>query len=234
MRGINLGSGERWTCQGWAPLDELDGNYLDENSIFPFEDESINYVYSSHFFEHINDSTAQNLIKECHRVLKKGGTIRILVPNFELMLEKYKTKDTDWFFNKIGFKGRPDWVLYDIKSNLLNVFLHWLSNHDFNGPNGWARIPIQVKEKEFQEKIKELEFGELCDWVHSHIPINDPRVKAQHINWWNMDKFKKFFGDFFTPSLSSHLQSDIPEINNGQFDSMKDRSALTLHVEGKK
>ena len=41
MEGINLGSGKNWKLKDWLGLDKIDGNYLNEESVFPFEDESI-------------------------------------------------------------------------------------------------------------------------------------------------------------------------------------------------
>lgn len=42
--------------------------------------ESINSVYTSHFFEHITE--IDKLIKEIHRILVKNGKITIIVPHF--------------------------------------------------------------------------------------------------------------------------------------------------------
>ena len=61
MRGINLGSGKKWSHPEWRGLDELDGNHLNESTRLPFEDEKVRYVFSSHFFEHINNDVAKNL-----------------------------------------------------------------------------------------------------------------------------------------------------------------------------
>ena len=81
IHGINLGAGT-WICENWIGLDKIQNNYLNENTIFPIPDNSIEYIYSAHFFEHINDETAYNLLKESKRVLKPGGIIRIILPDF--------------------------------------------------------------------------------------------------------------------------------------------------------
>ena len=39
----------------------------------PFDDGSVDAVYSSHLFEHIYYSDAEAILQECHRVLKPGG-----------------------------------------------------------------------------------------------------------------------------------------------------------------
>ena len=49
----------------------------------PFECESIPNVFSSHFFEHLFKDDCELLLKECYRVLKSGGLIRICVPSLD-------------------------------------------------------------------------------------------------------------------------------------------------------
>lgn len=51
----------------------------------PFESEAIPNIFSSHFFEHLfkNDCDCEFLLKECYRVLKSGGLIRICVPSLD-------------------------------------------------------------------------------------------------------------------------------------------------------
>lgn len=56
----------------------------------PFSDNCIPAIYSSHFFEHIVRPNAEQLIKECYRVLKPGGKIRICVPSLDEEAEKMR------------------------------------------------------------------------------------------------------------------------------------------------
>jgi SAM-dependent methyltransferase len=49
----------------------------------PFADGTVDAVYSSHFFEHIYLAEAQAILKECHRVLKPGGVLRLALPDGE-------------------------------------------------------------------------------------------------------------------------------------------------------
>jgi predicted SAM-dependent methyltransferase len=56
----------------------------------PFQDASVPAVYSSHFFEHITKKNAERLMRECFRVLKPGGMIRIVVPSLESEVRKMR------------------------------------------------------------------------------------------------------------------------------------------------
>lgn len=55
----------------------------------PFEDETFDVVYHSHFLEHLHPSDGQSMLRECRRVLRPGGTIRIVVPDLERIAKRY-------------------------------------------------------------------------------------------------------------------------------------------------
>ena len=61
----------------------------------PFPDETVDYLYSSHFLEHLYQNDAKRLMKEAYRVLKSGGYIRISVPNLEFALSLYLSGDRE-------------------------------------------------------------------------------------------------------------------------------------------
>lgn len=60
-------------------LDSVD-IVTDLNKGLPFEDSSIDEIYSFHFLEHVED--LQFILKEIHRVLKPGGKKVATVPHF--------------------------------------------------------------------------------------------------------------------------------------------------------
>ena len=190
--GINLGAGSRWRHDNWLGLDEACGEKLTENTTFSFEDKSISYVYSSHFFEHITDSVAENLIEETYRVLKPSGVLRLVVPDFREFFKRYKSNDVEWY-SKIGFTGRPDWPP-PMRGDLTYIMLHFMSNFDIydrpphNGGRLTYRGPPQVDKEEVREKSISLDFAQFYDWLQSLIPKHLDVVKTQHINFWDMDK----------------------------------------------
>lgn len=59
----------------------------------PFEDGSLDYVYSSHCLEHIEEY--KNAIQDWYRVTKKGGHIIIVVPN-RFLYEKKDSLPSRW------------------------------------------------------------------------------------------------------------------------------------------
>lgn len=55
----------------------------------PFVDSTFDVLYHSHFLEHLERSAAAKFLRECHRVLKPGGVLRVVVPDLELLAKAY-------------------------------------------------------------------------------------------------------------------------------------------------
>lgn len=69
----------------------------------PFQNESVDYVYTSHFLEHLFEKQGAQLLKEACRVLKRGGAIRVCVPDLAYAVELYRKGEKermlhDYFF----------------------------------------------------------------------------------------------------------------------------------------
>lgn len=56
---------------------------------FPLEAETVKYVYCSHVLEHFDRWEAVKILKECHRVMKDGGVIRVVIPDIEKLCKIY-------------------------------------------------------------------------------------------------------------------------------------------------
>jgi len=62
----------------------------------PFDDNSFSAVYASHLLEHLYLKKAQDFLKECFRVVKFGGIVRMMVPDLEEFTRKYiKNKNSE-------------------------------------------------------------------------------------------------------------------------------------------
>ena len=55
----------------------------------PFADASVDFIYSSHTFEHFTYTQSLALSKECFRVLKREGILRIVVPDLDRLVRDY-------------------------------------------------------------------------------------------------------------------------------------------------
>ena len=97
MKNLNLACGRVYiTNDDWINLDYVssDPHVRRANLLgtLSFDSNSISLVYSSHFLEHIPFNQVPSFLKECYRVLKPGGVIRLVLPDFEEMCREYLTQ----------------------------------------------------------------------------------------------------------------------------------------------
>lgn len=89
---LNIGCGGAYHPD-WVNLDVAPADpkvlTVNINNGLPFSSESATACYSSHVLEHLDKAGASNLIAECFRVLKRGGVIRLAVPDLEVMVREY-------------------------------------------------------------------------------------------------------------------------------------------------
>lgn len=88
LKKLQIGCGPHGLT-GWLNSDlDARGNQmrLDATRRFPFEDGVFDFIYSEHMIEHVPWSAAMNMLRECFRVLKPGGVIRIATPDLEFLL----------------------------------------------------------------------------------------------------------------------------------------------------
>lgn len=63
--------------------------YGDVTKRLRFESNSVDYIYSSNMGEHLYPRDAVHFFTECKRILKKGGVLRLLLPDIETMARNY-------------------------------------------------------------------------------------------------------------------------------------------------
>lgn len=96
-----------------------------ETDVMPYASDSFDQIHAYHFFEHIQNLVP--LIQECHRVLKPGGHINIVVPyyNSQLAIQDLDHKrffcENTWrtLFDRSSYqKGKID-GRFEIATNLI-------------------------------------------------------------------------------------------------------------------
>ena len=56
---------------------------------FPFADRTFDAAYGSHVLEHLEPAVAKEVLRDCFRILKPGGIIRMAVPDLESIARLY-------------------------------------------------------------------------------------------------------------------------------------------------
>jgi predicted SAM-dependent methyltransferase len=84
IRKVQLGAGGS-RLKGWLNTDIEPGGdglaYLDATKRFPFDDDSIHYIFSEHVIEHLTYDEGRAMIAEAYRVLAPGGKMRVSTPD---------------------------------------------------------------------------------------------------------------------------------------------------------
>lgn len=91
---LHLGCGKH-IFKGWVNIDykNIPGVDLvwDLLRCVPFENDSVDFIFTSHLLEHFTLQEGQSLLDECHRVLKYCGCMRIVVPSIEKAIQLYQS-----------------------------------------------------------------------------------------------------------------------------------------------
>jgi predicted SAM-dependent methyltransferase len=84
---------------GWLNTDlypqTVNSVALDATKVFPFPNESFDYIFSEHQLEHIAYKDALNMLRECFRILRPGGKIRIAVPSLDRLVQLFGAVRTE-------------------------------------------------------------------------------------------------------------------------------------------
>ena len=81
---------------GWVNVDLAGANVdlaWDITDPLPFQDGAVDAIFHEHLLEHLSLAEGLSLMKECHRLLKEGGVLRIAVPDCKNFLKAYATGD---------------------------------------------------------------------------------------------------------------------------------------------
>lgn len=162
--GLNLGAGNN-PINGWINAD-IDSKYwsvmyLNATKKFPFRKNTFDYIISEHLLEHLSIEDAKKMLKECFRILKKGGKIRISTPDIKFIISLYnKNKNNSYYIKKITNRFLKDIYGTDYRPLFIinNAFYNW--EHKFLYDEEFLREIL--KKTGFNDVKREL-YGESRD-----------------------------------------------------------------------
>jgi predicted SAM-dependent methyltransferase len=106
---VHLGCGSDIRAQ-WINIDvssaRLISTISDDGTVFlnhdlrrglPLAPNSCRRIYSSHFFEHVERETCDQLLRDCHTALRRGGELRLALPDFAAAFRAYTAGDKGYF-----------------------------------------------------------------------------------------------------------------------------------------
>lgn len=97
---INLGSGPN-VVPGCINIDFYTTSGIDYGAdlrrSLKIADNTTNGIFCEHTIEHLTYAEADRLLHECHRIMKPGAVIRVVLPDISLFIERYRDQDAAWF-----------------------------------------------------------------------------------------------------------------------------------------
>lgn len=122
MRYLNLGCGKRYHPD-WTNIDiHPQGPGViayDLTKGIPMADNSCDLVYHSNLLEHLRPPEACSLMKECFRVLKGGGILRVAVPDLERICRMYLIKLESALSGDIAGSADYEWMVIELLDQLV-------------------------------------------------------------------------------------------------------------------
>ena len=118
IKYLNVGCGNKFH-KDWVNIDmSSNSQYVTAVNLLngiPFEDNYFDVVYHSQVLEHIPKNEATAFIKECNRVLKPGGILRVVVPDLENITREYlKWLEINWQGSNQENDANYEWIVLEV------------------------------------------------------------------------------------------------------------------------
>lgn len=229
---INFGSGaffhNRWknydypgqssyykSLQGKKDIDFNPIDLCNKNLSIPELNESVKLIYCSHTLEHLDKASSLRFIIECHRILVKGGVMRVALPN---------TKN-DFYLLRCLMKQR-------------NVLDSVIKNY---AQDASPRILFDTKDLDFDslmELLREAAFEsstvyEVLIKKYPKMSLFDGNKPERHINYWDFDNLADVMCEAgFEATIPTYQASSVasPFCNLHVFDTTEPHATIYADI----
>jgi predicted SAM-dependent methyltransferase len=167
---LNVGCGSKFNTN-WVNVDmvSVSPDVIATNLIkgIPFPDNSFSVVYHSQVLEHIPRDSAAGFIRECYRVLKPGGILRVVVPDLENIVDEYKKYLNENLNNPSELaEANYNWVL-------LEMYDQTVRNYSGGQMSEYITQPNLINEEYITNRIG-------ANRVNNHNPAAQMPVKKNY------------------------------------------------------
>lgn len=159
---LNIGSGGVY-FDGWLNIDlnsEKADMKLDVRRSLPFN--NIDLIYCEHFIEHLTKQEAETFIKNCYKILKSNGVIRIATFDLDNLIDNCHSMNDEWRetceVERLGLNSCKT------RAEFLNLAFHgWGHQYLYNNEELENLIKIGGFTKYRFCEINQSEVEELCN-----------------------------------------------------------------------
>lgn len=120
--------------EGWLNTDIIPSSdrvvFLNATKSFSFNDNTFEFIYSEHIFEHLTFEGQCNMISECLRTLKPNLVLRLATPSIDFLYELYKDPANPVFKEYLIWAGNLfcRYVLQVLGENSNNMEAYVINN----------------------------------------------------------------------------------------------------------
>lgn len=152
---LNLGCGQN-IIEGWLNADLHphcpEVFQMNAGKRYPFPDEAFDYVYSEHMFEHLTCQQQLIMLKECFRILKRGGIMRLAMPNFQFLMNLFNNPQKEinqrylrWSYETFMLPCLTETRLEDnLPVYVINNFMRDWGHKFIHTPNSLSEIADKI------------------------------------------------------------------------------------------
>lgn len=95
LKKLQIGCGKVYLPRenGWTNLDifsSVNADVYADMAALPFDPGTFDLIYASHVLEHSHRSTVLAILSHWRHLLKPGGILRLAVPNFAAIVDRYQ------------------------------------------------------------------------------------------------------------------------------------------------
>ena len=118
---LNVGAGD-FPLRGYVNLDSSEGTAADVIARvppLPYDDASVDEVWSCHFLEHLSQEDGAEFLRECYRVLVPGGALGVVVPDTREIMRRHLSGEA----GRVEFPAGRLWDISDL-DDVCAMFLY--------------------------------------------------------------------------------------------------------------
>lgn len=151
----------------------FDFRVQDLRSGFPqHADNSVDLIYLGQTIEHLNPIyEVPSLLKECYRVLKTGGVLRITTPDLDLLIDAYKNNKMDQFAGE-----QPDFYKQADPSSQLAYIMYGACGPNCTWNNYEGHMFLFTRQS-MSDSLKKASFKDIAFYTETGTSHNETMKK---------------------------------------------------------